>query len=101
MENEVDVRSIPLVRRARWLEKRLAQGDIPGGHFDMAEYASLLWVFEKVGIDFEPAGSKRAPVLKRKAAKTQRRADDEPPVMPDDTFVPGEPRRRMFIPGGL
>ena len=97
MENEVDVRSIPLVRRARWLEKRLAQGDIPGGHFDMAEYASLLWVFEKVGIDFEPAGSKK-PTKRRTVSK---KADsEEPPKMPNDTFVPGEPRGIRYVPGG-
>ena len=97
MENEVDVRGIPLVRRAKWLEKRLAQGDIPGGHFDMAEYASLLWVFEKVGIDFEPAGSKKP--AKRKAVK---KADsEEPPMRPGDTFVPGEPRGKRYVPGGI
>lgn len=96
METDVDVRSIPLVRRARWLEKRLAQGDIPGGHFDMAEYASLLWVFEKVGIDFEPAGSKK-PIKRR----TTKKADaEEPPRRPDDTFVPGEPRGIRYVPGG-
>lgn len=98
MENDVDVRSIPLVRRARWLEKRLSQGEIPGSQFDMAEYASLLWVFEKVGIDFDPAGSKKS--LKKRATKAAKADTEEPPKLDGDTFVPGEPRRKMYIPGG-
>lgn len=97
METEsVDVRGIPLVRRAKWLEKRLAQGDIPGSHFDRAEYASLLWVFLKVGIDFEPAGSKPA----KKKTRTRTPDVDEPPVRPEETFVPGEPRGKRYIPDG-
>jgi hypothetical protein len=63
----------------------------------MAEYASLLWVFEKVGIDFDPAGSKKP--AKRRAASRKIDAE-EPPKMTGETFVPGEPRGKRFIPGG-
>ena len=53
--NPNDPRIPPLVRRARWLEKRITEGppDRPGLSYDTAEYASLMWVFTLTGTGYD------------------------------------------------
>lgn len=107
-----------LVRRAKWLEKRLAQtnDESPGHVFDFNEYNELRKAFPLLGIKYVPAGAKPAAV--------SAVAEEEQPPVVDDIFIPGEratPRqtakpvrkraraelvdeRRFpgrFIPGGL
>lgn len=129
----VTLRGTALVRRARWLEKKLLEGPEgrPGMSYDAAEYAELMWVFESLRIPFVSAdsaanGPARAP-SGRKRYETRQDVlpedseddgygpgvlDDPPKIAsveksprrrpaPSETFVPGEPRRRMFVPGGF
>ena len=75
------LRCVYLVRRARWLEKRIREApDRNGVSWDSAEYAELLYVFEALRIPFEPADA-------------QAPADPEPPRI-SETFVPDERRVR-------
>lgn len=92
-----------LIRRARWLEKKISEGERPGGGYDNAEYTELLLMFQKQGVPFTPADERtvdEAPPPRRPRAKSA--ADEEPPVRPDaPEWVPGEPRGRRYIPGGI
>lgn len=96
-----DLNGMPLVRRARYLESRLAKGTLPGRQFDVAEYLAFVWIFEAAGVAFEPAIS---PELLRGGGEQQPQDArmEEPPVRPatEDTFVPGEPRSRRYMPRG-
>ena len=97
-----DLNGMPLVRRARYLESRLAKGNLPGRQFDVAEYLAFVWIFEAAGVAFDPAIS---PELLRGSPSEAAAPDarmEEPPVRPasEDTFVPGEPRSRRFMPRG-
>lgn len=104
-----------LVRRARWLEKRINESgpERPGLSYDSAEYAEFLLAFQGLGVDFEPvcgyagedldadeAGFDRLeapPQLTQFPARGRVRPSGEP-----DTFVPGEPRRSGYYGrGGL
>lgn len=125
------LRGTALVRRAKWLEKKLLEGPEgrPGMSYDAAEYAELMWVFESLRIPFVSAdsaanGPARAPAKWRRNGSPEEEypgdseyesgALDDPPKLASveqpprrgsaakvDTFVPGEPRRRMFVPGGF
>ena len=79
-----------LIRRARWLEKRIREApDRKGVSWDAAEYAELLYVFEALRVPFEPADA-RPPV-------------DEDPGPPrfSETFVPDERNiRGRYFPRG-
>lgn len=101
-KNQKGVREATLVRRAHHLERRMGQGVVPGRQYDEAEYDALLWVFDTLKIKFTPADT--APVCALSAGS------EEPPVLGfrtpgvrgDETiFVPGEPRRARYVPGGL
>ena len=92
------VRGSALKRRARWLERKISEGERPGISFDTAEYAELLWVFEALGISYTPQDEGGEPPV---------RGGDEPPRIDarcgrgdNDTFVPGEPRRARYVPRG-
>lgn len=102
-EKKPCVRGTALMRRARWLEKRLGEPDIPGHQYDAAEYAELLWVFQSLGLDFTAADEADKSVKKRKVVRRKEEPLEEPPVIKrgGDTFVPGEPRGKRYIPGGL
>lgn len=93
------LRGTALKRRARWLEKKLADGR-PGNGYDAAEYAELLWVFEALRIDFTPADA---------ADEDGAGPEEEPPPLDqpvrrrvparDPGPVPGPPRGRRYLPG--
>ena len=103
------LRGTALKRRARWLEKKLADGR-PGNGYDAAEYSELLWVFEALRIDFTPvdaadedgAGPKEEP-------PPLDQPEEEPPPLDqpvrrrvparDPGPVPGPPRGRRYLPG--
>lgn len=100
-----------LMRRARWLEKRISESDAtrPGLSYDSAEYAEFLLAFQQLGVDFAPAcgytedqidegeGLEAPPPLTQFPARGRARPSGEP-----DTFVPGEPRRGGYYGrGGL
>ena len=100
-----------LIRRARWLEKKISEGERPGGGYDNAEYTELLLAFQKLGVQFTPADERTddAPPPRRPRPKPVADAEtEEPPVRPDTPetrgtreWVPGEPRGRRYIPGGI
>lgn len=99
-----------LVRRARWLEKRLAGTDASSsGHvFDLNEYKELREAFPKLGVKYAAEAAK--PVEEREER------GEVPPLM-GETFIPGAGARShsrypvkvaderrypgRFIPGGL
>lgn len=104
-----------LMRRARWLEKRINESgpERPGLSYDSAEYAEFLLAFQQLGVDFEPTcgyvgeeldaddaddvGLEAPPQLAQFPARGRTRPSGEP-----DTFVPGEPRRSGYYGrGGL
>lgn len=105
------LRGTALIRRARWLERKITEGARPGSGYDTAEYAELLWAFEKLGISFvaadqlqpEPEPPRRKPAT-RDLAPDNGTALDEPPIRPvrSDDWVPGEPRHgSRHVPGGF
>ena len=92
-----------LIRRARWLEKKISEGERPGGGYDNAEYTELLLMFQKQGVPFTPADERQEETPPtRRGVRQKPVADEEPPVRPDTpVWVPGEPRGRRYIPGGV
>lgn len=106
------VRGTALIRRARWLERKIVDGppDRPGLSYDTAEYAELLWAFGALGIQFTPADASELPEAPGRAPCPPREtAPDDPleepprraPAAGDgDTFVPGEPRGRRYYGRG-
>lgn len=108
-----------LVRRARWLEKRLAgtSETNPGHVFDVNEYKELLEVFSRVGVRYAPDPKPQPATRKLDGDGRTPRDYDQPPVV-EDIFIPGashstvahgrRPRdvghadlRGRYIPGGL
>jgi len=111
-----------LMRRARWLEKRITESgpERPGLSYDSAEYAEFLLAFQRLGLTFEPAcdiepaaepgdggprcmvqdaeeldGLETPPPLTQFPPRGRARPSAEP-----DTFVPGEPRRSVWYGRG-
>lgn len=93
--------ALPLIRRAKYLERKLTQGRVPGRQFDVAEYLAFIRIFKKAGVSFEPAVTLESLQADPGEGSAPSRME-EPPVRSDvpDTFVPGEPKGRRFFPGG-
>ena len=78
-----------LVRHARWLEQKIADGR-PGRSYDNAEYAELLLAFKALGVDFEPrdAEASEEPEAETPRHGIPQRPDlEEPPSRPDASQI--------------
>lgn len=78
-----------LIRRARWLEKKLANPEYPGRSWDAGEYADLLAAFNQLCISFDTAGMQHS-------ADPRDPPLEDPPRL-ESRRVPGPPRGLRFM----
>lgn len=90
-----------LLRRARWLEKRLATttDENPGRIFDVQEYKELRDAFAHLGVQYTQAPVKPEPPappvkIKPRGEVTYIEQREEPPRLEEVYVVPQKPRAR-------